>query len=135
MLKKGLFTLMAALAFVLTFQRAVQWTAQAQDDAPAASELGAAGPTLPAAKSVACTAAGDGTSASGAASAAIADGEVKSVSSDLTDKATRFPYSLGSERARSGASGDKQAWLIVEYREYWFGLFIGNRSCSAWVSS
>lgn len=131
MLKKGLFTLMVALAFVLTLQLAVQ----AQDDAPAASELGAAGPTLPAAKSVACTAAGDGTSASGAASAAIADGEVKSVSSELTGTATRFPYSLGSERARSGASGDKQAWLIVEYREYWFGLFIGNRSCSAWVSS
>ncbi len=125
MLKKGLCTLLVAFA--------IAFTACAQDGAPTASDLAAAGPTLPGAKSTSCTASGDGTSITGKATATISNGKISAVSSKITATSTSFPHGLGSERARSGISGDNKAWLTVEYREYWFGLFIGNRSCTAWI--
>lgn len=125
MLKKGLCTLLVASALAIT--------ACAQDGAPAASELAAAGPTLPSTKSTSCTASGDGASVTGKATATISNGKVTSVSSKVSATSTSFPHGLGRERARSGISGDNKAWLTVEYREYWFGLFIGNRSCTAWI--
>ncbi len=126
MLKKGFCTLLVAFA--------IAFTAQAQDGAPAASGRTAAGPTLPSTKSTSCTASGDGASVTGKATATISNGKVTSVSSKITASSTSFPHGLGSERARSGISGDNKAWLMVEYREYWFGLSIGNRSCTAWIN-